>query len=147
MRSIKRLLSGGWPRGDVTLALLPTSQFPESAFDVYYEIYNLPTGTPYETEVSIQPVDDSDEDRTDGDGRVRTMFTGESEASEDGSVTELRRVESALPKGRYRLTVTVRDATNGSTAQSSKVVQVQGWGRGATMVPAMPYSVRPLGGR
>jgi hypothetical protein len=139
--------TGGWSRGDVTLALLPTSQFPESAFDVYYEIYNLPTGTPYETEVSIQPVDDSDEERTEGDGRVRTIFTGESEASEDGSVSELRRVESSLPKGRYRLTVTVRDATNGSTARSSKVVQVQGWGQGATMVPAMPYSVRPLGGR
>jgi len=34
-----------WTRGEATLALLPTSLFPSSAFDVYYEIYNLPVGT------------------------------------------------------------------------------------------------------
>ena len=135
--------NAGWTHRGVTLALLPTSQFPESAFDVYYEIYNLPTGTPYETEISIQPVDDSD----DGDRIVSTRFAGESAAGPDGSVGELRRVESALPKGGYRLTVTVRDRVNGRTAESSRVVQVRGWGRGATMVPAMPHrSGTPTGG-
>ena len=46
----------GWKRGDVTLALLPTSQFPSRPFDVYYEIYNLPAGHRYSTEIAIQQV-------------------------------------------------------------------------------------------
>ena len=47
-------LQTGWTRGDATLALLPTSLFPSSAFDVYYEIYNLPEGNPYTTEVTVE---------------------------------------------------------------------------------------------
>ncbi|NIQ56596.1 MAG: hypothetical protein GWN02_20515, partial [Gemmatimonadetes bacterium] len=43
----------GWKRGDITLALLPTSQFPASSFDVYYEVYNLPVGHRYSTEITV----------------------------------------------------------------------------------------------
>lgn len=132
--------TGGWTRGGVTLALIPTSQFPESEFDVYYEIYNLPTNTPYETEISVEPVGEDDrENRV-----VRTVFTGESRADDQGTLAELRRVESALEKGGYRLTVTVRDLTNGRTAASSQIVEVRGWGRGATLVPALPKRDRPV---
>ena len=127
----------GWTRRGVTLALLPTSQFPESSFDVYYEIYNLPAGNSYETEFSIQPVDDSDgEDRA-----VRALFSGESAARADGSVGELRRVESALPKGRYRFTVTVRDQVSGQVAARTRLIQVRGWRSGTTLVLAMPRGV------
>jgi hypothetical protein len=132
----------GWTRRGVTLALLPTSQFPESSFDVYYEIYNLPAGNPYETEISLQILDDSD----DEDRVVRTLFSGESAARPDGSVGELRRVESALPKGRYSLTVTVTDKVSGQSAARSRLVEVRGWGRGATLVPAMPYRSRTPAG-
>lgn len=132
---------GGWSRRDVTLALLPTSQFPESAFDVYYEIYNLPPGRPYETEIAIRPMDD-DEDRT-----VRTVFEGQSDAGSDGVIGELRRVESALDGGRYRITVTVTDRADGRVATRSRLVEVRGWRRGATMVPALskrgPGDARP----
>ena len=127
--------TGGWTRRGITLALLPTSQFPESAFDVYYEIYNLPTGTPYETVISIQPLDD-DEDRA-----VSAIFSGESAAREDGSVSELRRIQSALPKGEYRFTVVVRDRIGGEVATQSRDFEVQDWGGGATMVEARPYKV------
>jgi hypothetical protein len=123
---------GGWTHRDVTLALLPTSLFPESAFDVYYEVYNLPKGNPYETEVAIEPLDDSD-------GRpVRALFTGTSEADEDDTLGELRRVESALSKGRYLLTVTVTDQVSGQVASRSRSIEVRGWRAGTTMVPAMP---------
>jgi hypothetical protein len=134
--------TAGWTRRGFTLALLPTSQFPESAFDVYYEIYNLPAGNPYETEISLQILDDSD----DEDRIVRMLFSGESAAGADGSVGELRRVESALPRGRYRLTVTVTDKVSGHVAARSRLVEVRGWGRGATMVPAMKYGSRAPGG-
>ncbi len=129
---------GSWTRRGVTLALLPTSQFPESAFDVYYEIYNLPRGTPYETEIAIEPVDDEDREDEDAARSVRTVFHGESDAGFDGIVGELRRVESALDEGRYRVSVTVTDGVDGRTATTSRVVEVQGWRPGTTMVPALP---------
>jgi hypothetical protein len=128
----------GWTRGDVTLALLPTSQFPESSFDVYYEIYNLPFGNRYSTDVSIEPVDESGAPRLDEGNTVGTRFSGESAAGADGSLPELRRVEASLDKGRHRLTVTVTDEVTGQTAERSRVLQVRGWGRGATLVPALP---------
>jgi hypothetical protein len=126
----------GWTRRGVTLALLPTSQFPASAFDVYYEIYNLPAGTPYETEIAIQPLDD----HGNPDGRpVRTTFSGESGAREDDSVAELRSIESALPRGHYRLSVDVRNRITGETASRSRDFEVREWGGGATLVEALPY--------
>ena len=128
---------GGWTRRGATLALLPTSEFPESSFDLYYEIYNLPSGTPYETAISIKPLNDSDSD----DQTVRTLFSGESAARADGSVAELRQVQSALPKGRYRLTVSVRDMVSGQTAARTRLIQVRGWRSGTTLVPAMPRGV------
>jgi len=129
-------VEAGWTRGDVTLALFPTSQFPEGAFDVYYEVYNLPTGNRYVTEVSIEPVDDPED--WEGRSTVRTRFTGESAAGPDGSLGELRRVEASLPEGSYRLTVTVTDRDSGQVASRSRMFQVQGWRRGATLVEALP---------
>jgi len=128
--------TGGWTRRGVTLALLPTSQFPASAFDVYYEIYNLPAGTPYETELSIQAIEDDGEP---SGPPVRTLFTGESAAREDASVSELRRIESALPRGRYRFTVQVRNQLESTTTVRSRDFEVREWGGGATLVEAMPY--------
>ena len=103
----------GWRRGDVTLALLPTSQFPSSAFDVYYEVYNLPSGTPYATEISVERADGSPLERALDPRPVRIRFTGESRAAPDGTLAELRRVETSLPRGRHRITVTVTDPVSG----------------------------------
>jgi hypothetical protein len=123
----------GWERRGHTLALLPTSQFPESAFDVYYEIYNLPAGTPYETEVAIEPVDSEDRERS----VARAVFREESAAGPDASVAQLRRVESALAEGGYRLTVTVRNEITGRAASQSRLIRVRGWGDGMTLVRAL----------
>lgn len=121
----------GWTRRGYTLALLPTSQFPASAFDVYYEVYNLAAGAPYETEIAVAPLD--------GRGDVvRARFSGLSPAGPDGSFGELRRVESALPRGRYRVTVTVSDARSGETASRERLVSVRGRGEGMTLVRALP---------
>jgi hypothetical protein len=129
----------GWKRGAATLALLPTSQFPASAFDVYYEIYNLPYGHTYVTEIAVEHADDSGTARV-GDRRpVRLRFAGESAARADGSLPELRRVETSLANGRYRITVTIRDGVTGQTASRSRVFEVNEWQRGATLVPAWPH--------
>lgn len=124
----------GWTRRGFTLALLPTSQFPESAFDVYYEVYNLPRGHPYETEIAIEPIGDD----VDDEQIVRARFSEESTAEPDGSFGVLRSVESALPQGRYRITVTVRDLVGGHAASRSRTVEVVGWRPGTTIVRARP---------
>jgi hypothetical protein len=129
----------GWERGDVTLALLPTSQFPQSSFDVYYEVYNLPAGHDYTTDISVERIDeDADETRP-----VHARFTGRSEADSADALPELRRVEASLDEGRYLLTVTVTDRTTGESARRTRLFQVRGWGPGITLVPALP-SAREL---
>ena len=131
--------TSGWTRRGHTIALLPTSQFPESAFNVYYEIYNLPFGRSYETEIAIQPIDDPEDEAE----TVRTRFTSESTAGADDSLGELRRVESALPTGQYRVTVTVRDLITGRVASTSRTIRVRGWRRGMTLVPAFSRVPEP----
>jgi hypothetical protein len=125
----------GWQRGAVTLALLPTSQFPGSEFDVFYEIYNLPGGHAYRTEVIVQRVDGRGADEGEP---VSIRFRGESPAGDDGVVQELRRVDTALPRGKHRITVAVTDLITGANARRSRLFTVRGDARGATMVPALP---------
>ena len=129
---------GGLQRGDATLALLPTSQFEEGSFDLYYEVYNLPAGHHYLTEFSIEEVDEDGVTRSDAGTPVRTSFTGDAATREDGTLGELRRVDTALKKGRYRLTITVTDEVSGDRAERSRFFDVRGSGRGATLVPALP---------
>lgn len=128
----------GWRRGDVTLALLPTSQLPGSSFDVYYEVYNLPHGRPYTTEITVRPTGESAD--TDPIG---LRFAGEAVAWPDGSVRELRRVDATLPRGAYRLEVAVTDRTTGTTARRARDFHVRGWREGTTLVPAYSRRHRP----
>jgi hypothetical protein len=140
-------IGAGWRRGDVTLALLPTSQFPEGPFDVYYEIYNLPPGSRYDTEISIEPYEDPDVEAGQGERSVRTSFSARSTAQRGESQAELRRLEASLPQGSYRLAVTVTDEATGQTATGSRVFQVRALRRGATLIPALPRGIRtePVG--
>ncbi|HUG39251.1 MAG TPA: hypothetical protein VMM12_02140 [Longimicrobiales bacterium] len=130
--------AAGWKRGDVTLALLPTSQFPEGSFEVYYEIYNLPHRTRYGTELVVERLGDSPTEPVAAGDAVRLRFSGESPAGPGGSVPELRYVETDLGRGRYRLTVTVTDEESGDSTSRSRLFEVRGWGPGTTMVAALP---------
>ncbi len=131
----------GWRRADATLALLPASQSPTGAFDVYYEVYNLPAGTPYRTEIAVEQVGGS-EGAPAGDGRpVRLAFSGEATIARDGSVPQLRRVDTSLPRGSYRITVTITNQATGETASRSRPFEVRGRERGATLVAALPLRI------
>jgi hypothetical protein len=129
----------GWRRGDVTLALLPTNEFPGTSFELYYEIYNLAPGNAYTTEITIDPVEDARTPRTGHGSGVRLHFAGVSEARPDGVLPELRFVEASVRRGRYRITVAVTDETTGQTASRSRILRVRPWSRNATMVNAMPW--------
>ena len=132
----------GWERKGATLALLPTGQVPSRAFDVYYEIYNLPEGNPYTTDITVERVIDTSRETADDREPIRISFAGESAAGADDTLPELRSVGTPFDKGTYRLTVTVTDLTTGRTATQSSTFEVQSSGLGATMVPAL--RVAPL---
>ncbi|MFC1660822.1 hypothetical protein ACFL3S_05120 [Gemmatimonadota bacterium] len=132
----------GWTRGEATLALLPTNQFPSSAFDVYYEIYNLPVGNPYTTEVTVERVEGISSETAEGREPIHLHFTGESAATADGTLPELRRVGTSLEKGSYRITVTIEDLRTGKTASRSRTFGIKTSWRGATMVPAHQVQLR-----
>jgi hypothetical protein len=132
----------GWERGDATLALLPTRQLPSREFDIYYEIYNLPAGNPYTTEIMIERIPARPDEATEEREPVRLRFAGESTAASDGTLPELRRVETPFPRGSYRITVTIEDLTTGKTATKSQTFEVQVSGRGATMVAAQQVQPR-----
>ncbi|MGH7467002.1 MAG: GWxTD domain-containing protein [Longimicrobiales bacterium] len=120
--------SAGWRRGEVMLTLVPTSQFPTGSFDLYYEIYNLPAGRAYTTEVVIERLDKGAGDHLrnlfGASSDLRIKFSGESTARPDGTLPELRRIEELLRKGRYRMTVIVRDNETGQTARRSRLFRV-----------------------
>jgi hypothetical protein len=113
----------GWRRGEITLALLPSGRLPRGAFDLYYEIYNLPAGRPYSTEIAIERVDAASDVWTWGE-EVGTRFAGRAAAGSGAAVLELRRIEAPLDRGRYRLTVTVRDQLSGRSARRSRLFEI-----------------------
>jgi hypothetical protein len=132
----------GWKRGDAALALLPTSRFPASAFDVYYEIYNLPARRPYTTTITIEPLPSAEVPMPLAEP-VQLRFAAESRAGSDHVHSELRHVEASLGRGRYRLTATIIDHVTGRSASRSRTFDVRRDGVGATMVPALPTSREP----
>jgi hypothetical protein len=135
----------GWRRGEATLALLPTSEFPRSAFDVYYEIYNLPNGRRYTTEIAVRRTRD-DRGRPVEEDPVRVRYSGRSLARNDHTQAELRFVDAAVREGRYRITVTVTDQETGAVASRSRAFHVSGSAPEAVLVTASPRRIprRPL---
>jgi len=136
-------LTGGWGRPGVPLALLPTSEFPGGAFDLYYEIYNLPGDRPYTTEVAIT----GEGGRRAGDDStrapvVRASFEERSPGQEQTTIGALRRVTSTLAPGAYRLTVTVQDEGTGNVVARTRDFTVTGDRTGTTLVPALPRRAR-----
>jgi hypothetical protein len=127
----------GWRRGNVNLALLPSREFPGSAFEVYYEIYNMPRGHAYRTEIAVAEVGAANA-RADRP-MVRLSFGGEAPAAPMTTLPELRRVETLLPRGDYRIEVTVTDLETGASASRSRTFEVHGR-RHATMVQALPVA-------
>jgi GWxTD domain-containing protein len=105
---------GDWRRGDARLRLMPYGEYEGGTFLAYYEVYNLADSASYETEVLVQPMREGPRDpaRPPADVQeIRLRFTDEAHNDTDGAVRQLRRIESELPPGRYRITVTVTDGS------------------------------------
>lgn len=123
--------SGTWQHDGVQLSLLPPRRLIEDRpFSLFYEIYNLPAGDPYRTELVVE--------RTGGRGAwgsvkrlfggdaaaVRLNFEGVSAANVSGTQQELRRVRTSLDPGRYRLQVTTTNLRTGERATRDKLFLV-----------------------
>src|SRR5690606_1112624 len=127
----------GWTRGATMLALLPTSQFPASAFDVYYELYNMPPGHGYAAEISVHAVHSAGT-ALPAAAPIRLRFDGAAPAEPGVALPESRRVQASLARGHYRLTVTVTDVVSGRFTSRSRTFRVRGWTEGMTLVTALP---------
>ena len=115
-----------WTRGDMSISLLPTGRLPEGFFSLYYEIYNLPAGNRYSTEITIERMEeDRDPDASVAD-EVRIRFSSTSTAGADAVLREFRRIESLLQPGVHRLSVLIRDETTGQTAERARSFRVGG---------------------
>jgi hypothetical protein len=112
-------VGGTFRRGNVSLSLVPAGEFPRGAFQVFYEIYNLAPEARYQTEVIVE--------RKGGGigGALRRLFGSgpivrlrfQNMATNEGTVPELRRVETSLGRGQYRLRVRIMDRATGQTAE------------------------------
>jgi hypothetical protein len=95
--------SGSWRRGSHALTLMPLGQFEGGEFRVFFEIYNLEAERTYITEVTVEPTGRR------GPQPLRLRFQDFARPETDGVVRDVRRVETGLPPGRYRITVQVTD--------------------------------------
>jgi tetratricopeptide (TPR) repeat protein len=113
---------GAWERQGVRLDLTPTAVFRDGAFSTYYEIYHLPPGTTYRTEIEVGPTGGGLSGalgRLFGGGRtIRLDFDGR--ATGQGTLPELHRIASRLPPGRYRLRIRVSAPELGQSAVSDR---------------------------
>jgi tetratricopeptide (TPR) repeat protein len=97
---------GNFVRGGRRITLMPFARFVDGRFRVFYELYNLPRGTFYQTQLLVQPVDGRPQDG------LRTDFQDEAAPDADGVVRVLRTMGTELRPGRYRLTVRIRLGDN-----------------------------------
>jgi hypothetical protein len=121
---------GPFRRGDVALTLVPTREFPGGAFRAYYEVYGLSGGDVYSTELRIDRVRGAVGRAVHGlfgsGSAIRLRFTDEAAPDETGAQKEVRRIETALDEGRYRMTVTLtRDGATRSVTREREFTVVR----------------------
>lgn len=123
--------NGPWERDMVRLSLLPPRQIhTKQMFSLFYEIYNLPAGERYRTEIEIKPVGGSGLMRGikrlfgGNSGEVRLSFEEQSNANLAGTDQELRRVTADLAPGRYRVSVRITNLRTLDTAVREKLFLV-----------------------
>lgn len=117
--------AGAWIRGNARLALVPPRFFPRSQpFTLFYEVYNLPEGAPYRTEILIEPVQGGGLLRRilplGSRNRIRLEFEGHARLAAPGTVQELRRISGDVRPGRYRVRITVTDLAADRSATREK---------------------------
>jgi hypothetical protein len=107
--------SGSVIRGDSRLALSPTQVFRNGEFRVYYEIYNMTAGTPFTTELTIEPLASGGlRDRLrqlfGGEDAVRLSYDDVAAPDASGTFHQVRDVTAPFREGAWLLRMTVTTA-------------------------------------
>ncbi|MGQ0816100.1 MAG: hypothetical protein ACT4O1_16845 [Gemmatimonadota bacterium] len=106
---VSEMEMGSFKRGDRSLSLLPQGTAP-SKFAIYYELYGVAPEATYVTQIDFDPLEKgvaSALARLKGKRAIMFSFTGSNHAP-DAIVREMHAIESEMPAGRYKMTVTVR---------------------------------------
>ena len=115
---------GGFVRGAARLSLVPPRQFREGdPFRIFYELYNLPAGRNYRTEITLTTVDSNFFARL-FKGRTRTTVTFEGVAEGANVVQELRTIVPQIEAGEAEVFVKVTDLVTDETTQSKKNIWI-----------------------
>jgi GWxTD domain-containing protein len=117
-------VDGAFVRGRARLSLVPPRQFKEGeAFRVFYELYNLPAGRAYRTEISLTSTEGNVFSRL-FKGRTKTTVTFEGVAEGRDVVQELRTLIPQIQSGEAEVLVKVTDLVTGETAQNKETIWI-----------------------
>jgi GWxTD domain-containing protein len=115
---------GPFIRGNARLSLVPPNQFREDeAFRIFYELYNLPAGRPYRTEITVTTTDGNYVSRL-FKGKTSTRVTFEGVAEGRDVVQELRTLIPQIEPGEAEVVVKVTDLTTNESAQTKKTIWI-----------------------
>ena len=115
---------GPFVRGNAHLALVPPRQFKEGeAFRVFYELYNLPRGGRYKTEITFTTLESGLLMRVFR-GHKQTTVSFDDEAQTDNVVQELRTLVPQVEPGRVEVKITVTDLASGQKATSKENIRI-----------------------
>ncbi|HET9438768.1 MAG TPA: GWxTD domain-containing protein [Longimicrobiales bacterium] len=115
---------GPFIRGNARLSLVPANQFREGeAFRIFYELYNLPAGRAYRTEITLTTTDGNVFSRL-FKGKTSTKVTFEGTAEGRDVVQELRTIVPQVETGEAEVVVKVTDLTTRETAETKKKIWI-----------------------
>ena len=119
---------GRFVRGDARLDLVPPRQFAEGeSMRIFYELYNLPAGRAYRTDINFRTTEGNVLSRL-FKGKTNTTVTFEGSVPEGGAkdniVQELRTLVPQIEAGETEVTVTVTDLITGESARSTKTIWI-----------------------
>jgi GWxTD domain-containing protein len=118
--------TGSFQRGDVSLTTVPWQSFERGAFRIFYELYNMPAGASYTTEVKVEGIGGGISGAVRGlFGRrppVSLRFNDQAPAN-GGVIQQVRDAQADLEPGEYKLTVTVSDPS-GNRVTRERVITV-----------------------
>lgn len=115
---------GPFVRGKARLSLVPPNQFREDeAFRIFYELYNLPAGRAYRTEITLTTTDGNLVSRL-FKGKISTRVTFEGVAEGRDVVQELRTVIPQIEPGEAEVVVKVTDLSTNVSAQTKKTLWI-----------------------